>query len=46
MGTEIDDKTLNGLTDRWFAKQQWNNEIFENARFEDTSNCNFSSFIL
>jgi len=29
MGTEIDDKTLNVLTDRWFAKSQWNNEVFE-----------------
>jgi hypothetical protein len=23
LGTEIDDKTLNVLTDRWFAKTQW-----------------------
>jgi len=29
MGTEIDDKTLNVLTDRWFAKTQWSNEVFE-----------------
>ena len=29
MGTEIDDKTLNVLTDRWFAKSQWSNEVFE-----------------
>ena len=29
METEIDDKTLNILTDLWFAKQQWLDEIFE-----------------
>lgn len=29
MGTEIDDKTLDILTDRWFAKTQWSNEVFE-----------------
>ena len=29
MGTEIDDKTLNVLTDRWFAKTQWIDEVFE-----------------
>lgn len=29
MGTEIDDKTLDILTDRWFAKTQWRNEVFE-----------------
>jgi hypothetical protein len=29
MGTEIDDKTLNLLTDRWFARTQWSNELFE-----------------
>lgn len=29
MGTEIDDKTLNSLTDRWFAKSQWSAEVFE-----------------
>ena len=29
MGTEIDDKTLNVLTDRWFAKTQWGDEVFE-----------------
>lgn len=27
LGTEIDDKTLNVLTDRWFAKQQWLREV-------------------
>ena len=29
MGTEIDDKTLNVLTDRWFAKTQLSDEVFE-----------------
>ncbi len=29
MGTEIDDKTLNVLTDRWFAKTKWSDEVFE-----------------
>lgn len=29
MGTEIDDKTLNVLTDHWFAKTQWSDEVFE-----------------
>jgi len=30
LGTEIDDKTLNVLTDRWFAKQEWITEVYEN----------------
>ena len=29
MVTEIENKTLNILTDRWFGKTQWNNEVFE-----------------
>ena len=29
METEIDDKTLNVWTDRWFAKTQWSDEVFE-----------------
>ena len=29
MGTEIDEKTLDVLTDRWFAKSQWIEEGFE-----------------
>ena len=29
LGTEIDDKTLNVLTDRWFAKTQWIHEVFD-----------------
>ena len=32
MGTEIDEKTLNVLTDRWFAKTQWSDEVFEYDR--------------
>ena len=35
MGTEIDDKTLNVLTDRWFARNQWSNEVFEDDTPED-----------
>lgn len=29
MRTEIDDKTLNVLTHRWFAKTQWSDKVFE-----------------
>lgn len=44
MGTEIDAKTLNVLTDRWFAKQEWGAEVFEYDRPENVDEYSLMDF--
>ncbi len=46
MGTEIDEKTLNVLTDRWFAKTQWSDEVFEHDIPENPDNYSLIDFTL
>lgn len=44
--TEIDDKILNILSDRWFAKQEWITEIYENDREINPMEVNLIDFTI